>query len=310
MAWVRLDDTFPEHPKLVAAGPLAGWLWVCGLAYCARYLTDGVIPAAVVPRLVRDTLARRTRYDRGHDASTMRRRCVDDLLNVGLWERDNDGNIVVHDYLEYQPSRAEVLRLRQARADAGHLGGIRSGAIRQAGRKTEAHAQAHAQANASALASESRSKRSSKIEPHPLPSPPMEEKEEEEQALPLLSTTEIPPSTTEIPPLPAWVAALPFPLLPAAWWHETLRLFPKPDHEATARSAAAYWLDHRERISEVRGFLRRQFARAFERYQASLPPDPYATYPVFFDCTCVEGCHVTPPGTTVRPSCPHGAPPP
>jgi hypothetical protein len=132
---------------------------------------------------------------------------------------------------------------------------------------------------------------------NPLPSPPMEEKEED---LPL-------PSTTDAPPLPAWVAALPFPPLPAPWWHDTLRLFPKPDHEATARSAAAYWLDHRATIPEVRGFLRRQFARAFERYQAALPPDPYATFPVLFDCTCVEGCHVTPPGTTTRPPCPHGA---
>jgi hypothetical protein len=297
MAWVRLDDTFPEHPKLVQAGPTAGWLWLVGLAYCARYLTDGRIPAATVPRLARDTIATRTRQ-----------RCVKTLVKVGLWERDTNGDIHVHDYLEYQPSRAEVLQMRQARVEAGHLGGIRSGAVRQARGKPEANAQANASANAQALASESRSKRSSKIEPHPLPSPPMEEKEEE-QALPLLSTAEIPPSTTEIPPLPAWIAALPFPSLPAAWWHETLRLFPKPDHEATARSAAAYWLDHRERISEVRGFLRRQFARAFERYQASLPPDPYATYPVLFDCTCVDGCHVTPPGTTVRPPCPHeGAP--
>ena len=142
-----------------------------------------------------------------------------------------------------------------------------------------------------------------KLKQNSTPSPsPEDRKEGEEEGLTL-------PSTTEIPPLPAWVAALPFPPLPAAWWHDTLRLFPKPDHEATARSAAAYWLDHPERVPEVRGFLRRQFARAFERYQASLPPDPYATYPVLFDCTCVEGLHVTPPGTTVRPPCPHGGAP-
>jgi hypothetical protein len=50
MPWVRLDEHFGEHPKVLAAGPLAGWLYVMGLGYCNRNLTDGLIPRAMVRR--------------------------------------------------------------------------------------------------------------------------------------------------------------------------------------------------------------------------------------------------------------------
>jgi hypothetical protein len=275
MAWVRLDDTFPEHPKLIAAGTRAGWLWVVGLAYCARHLTDGVIQAAVVPRLV-------TAY-----APSTRHRCTKALLRVGLWKRTTNGDYRVHDYLAYQPSRAEVLQMRQARAEAGHLGGMRSAATRRARKAPEANAQA----NASAFASNSPSKRSSKLQPHPLPSPEdRKEGEEDGEA-------------------PGWVAALPFPALGARWWSDLLGLFPGLDSEATARSAAAYWLDHREATRDLRGFLRRQFSTAYARHRAVPPPDPYAGWPCYWPCDCPEGFHVAPLDAP-RPVCPHvsGAP--
>src|SRR5881227_2979134 len=51
MPWVRLADDFPDHPKVVQAGPLAAWLYVCALSYANRYATDGFIPAGQVRRL-------------------------------------------------------------------------------------------------------------------------------------------------------------------------------------------------------------------------------------------------------------------
>jgi hypothetical protein len=51
MAWVRIDDQIAHHPKMLRAGPAACWLFVAGLAYCARYRTDGLIPAEVVATL-------------------------------------------------------------------------------------------------------------------------------------------------------------------------------------------------------------------------------------------------------------------
>jgi hypothetical protein len=100
MTWVRLDDGFPDHPKVDAAGPLAAWLYVCGLAYCARFLTDGHIPADRVARLaaVAEPLALAAR-----------------LVEVGLWERTT-GGYRVHDYLEFQPSAERVRRERTQNA--------------------------------------------------------------------------------------------------------------------------------------------------------------------------------------------------
>src|SRR4051812_44412930 len=101
MVWVRLADDFTDHPKIVAAGPLAGWLWTCGLAYANRYLTDGFIPTAQVRRLadVEDAFGLAAR-----------------LVEVGLWERA-EGGFQIHDYHTYQPTAEDVKRERQAVKD-------------------------------------------------------------------------------------------------------------------------------------------------------------------------------------------------
>lgn len=89
MAWVYLDDQFPDHPKVVRAGGDAGWLFVCGLAYAKRYGTEGVIPKVQVCRL----------SDR-----KMPRKLANLLVQVGLWEEHID-HYQVHDYKEWNGSR-------------------------------------------------------------------------------------------------------------------------------------------------------------------------------------------------------------
>lgn len=94
MPWVRLEDGFPENPKVLAAGDEAAWLYVCALAYCNRHLTDGFVPSAAVKRLT------------GHKSPI---RLAMKLVDVGLLERDDDREgFVIHDYLNYQPSKASV----------------------------------------------------------------------------------------------------------------------------------------------------------------------------------------------------------
>lgn len=51
MTWVKLEDTFTDEPEILAAGDLAGWLYVCGLCYCSKHLTDGFIPTGALARL-------------------------------------------------------------------------------------------------------------------------------------------------------------------------------------------------------------------------------------------------------------------
>lgn len=91
--WLRLAVDFPTHPKVIQAGPDAAWLAVCAMAYCRKHLTDGLLPAAVVPTL----------------AAVKRPMIVAArLVAVGLWELRPPDAYLVHDFLHWNPSRAEV----------------------------------------------------------------------------------------------------------------------------------------------------------------------------------------------------------
>lgn len=115
MAWVRLDDRFPEHPKVTRLSDAAFRLHVSAICYSNRQETDGVIPEAQAALLVR---------------TRKLRALINELVASGLWEVDHLG-WRIHDYLEYQPSRADQQAMRKARAAAGQIGGFRSGVARR-----------------------------------------------------------------------------------------------------------------------------------------------------------------------------------
>lgn len=92
MTWVRLDDGFADHPKIEQVGPLAAWLHVTALCYCARHSTDGHVPKAKAARLA-------------HVPQPAKR--IDALVAAGMWH-DAGATYVLHDYLEYQPSKEQV----------------------------------------------------------------------------------------------------------------------------------------------------------------------------------------------------------
>lgn len=86
MAWLRLDDGFPQHPKLVELTPAERWTWVEVLAYCARYKTQGK-----VARSVREAVPR---------ASA---KMLDRFAAVGLLDK-SEGGWEVHDWAEFNPA--------------------------------------------------------------------------------------------------------------------------------------------------------------------------------------------------------------
>jgi hypothetical protein len=90
--WLKIDDTMVENPKFVDLSPFAWTLWIHGVSYCSRNLTDGRIPQAMLPRLTSIT-----------DPS----RAAAELVDAELWHATEDG-YEVHDYLEHQRSRADV----------------------------------------------------------------------------------------------------------------------------------------------------------------------------------------------------------
>ena len=107
MPWVKIEDAFYDHPK-VAMLPPAYMLPCVGLhllvmCYCSRTLTDGFIPEPQIDRLAGDLT---TLLPQGTSAPL-----VNALLDVGLWEPDPQGRAgyLVHDFLDYNPSKREVL---------------------------------------------------------------------------------------------------------------------------------------------------------------------------------------------------------
>jgi hypothetical protein len=98
---VKLDDCFSDHPKVEQAGDLAAWMYVCGLQYCSRALSDGFVPATRVPRLT--GLSRPMKL-------------AEKLVEVGLWE-PVDGGFQVHDYAEHQRTAEQIKHQRQTTAN-------------------------------------------------------------------------------------------------------------------------------------------------------------------------------------------------
>jgi len=91
MAWVRIHDGALTHPKLVGLSDKAFRLWVWGLCYCQMHLTDGVIPAAAIPPPARTATV---------------------LTLAKLWDAKDDGGFTVHDYLDWNDSKAYVTKRR------------------------------------------------------------------------------------------------------------------------------------------------------------------------------------------------------
>lgn len=103
MGWVRIDDHFDEHPKMVQVGPTVWGVWLASLAYANRNLTDGFIPDGQVRRL--------TAFEGVRCAAVTKV-----LVGSALWDRV-DGGYRIHDYEQYQPTKAEVLESRAKTAD-------------------------------------------------------------------------------------------------------------------------------------------------------------------------------------------------
>lgn len=93
MGWVKLDDGFADHPKVVGLSLQARWAFIESLCYAARHETDGVVPDQVAANgPVRE-----------------------EILAAGLWESGtaSSGSIGIHDFLVYNPSRSEKERKRK-----------------------------------------------------------------------------------------------------------------------------------------------------------------------------------------------------
>ena len=88
MTWLKVDDKISGHAKVLKAGNAAFGAWVRMAAWCAERGSDGVIPveAAVLYANTEELAA---------------------LLRVGLLHTHSEG-YEIHDFLKYNPSRAQI----------------------------------------------------------------------------------------------------------------------------------------------------------------------------------------------------------
>lgn len=101
MSYAKFDDGFADHPKNRALTDGAFRLHVSGILHCARWLTDGRITHDVLPDLMR-------RYKAAY---------LRELLDRGLWRELTPGLLYeIHDYLEWNDSRARVEHRREKNA--------------------------------------------------------------------------------------------------------------------------------------------------------------------------------------------------
>lgn len=128
MTWIKLDDTFPDHPKVAGLPPSAVTLYIFGLCYASRHLTDGHLTRASIATLG---------LPKWRSSATQ-------LVSSGLWSESENGYLI-HDYLEHQRSAEEVRELSKKRAAAGRKGGAKAKQIaKQTGSKLSSKTQAEA----------------------------------------------------------------------------------------------------------------------------------------------------------------------
>ncbi len=107
LAWVKLDDSHQDHPKLAPLSDRAYRLWVRAIAHSNRYRLNGVLTASQL-RQIRVPIRARMKHET-------------ELIRSGLW-RETDGGIAIHDVEDYQPSAAKSADISQKRSDAGKKG--------------------------------------------------------------------------------------------------------------------------------------------------------------------------------------------
>ncbi len=127
MTWFKVDDGFPDHPKVRSITPKGRrtaciGLWLACGTWSARHLTDGLIPEWVV-------------LDNGILVQ------AGILAGSGLWHAPGHdcprcgqpgvAEHLFHDWPDYQPTKAAVEERRRLRAEAGAKGGVQSGRTRR-----------------------------------------------------------------------------------------------------------------------------------------------------------------------------------
>lgn len=122
MPWARLDDAMPESEKIADLSDAAFRAQVTAICYSARNLTDGYLPARYGklytgrPRVLKELIPAVW-----HLSSNLCHKCAENPVAVAA-AGQGDG-YYIHDFLDYNPTREQVLTEREERQEAKRRGG-------------------------------------------------------------------------------------------------------------------------------------------------------------------------------------------
>lgn len=103
MTWLKIDDKLRTHPKWLALDVFERALWFDAAGHCAAHNTDGVIHEHTLGLIAYSAKVPASNVDH----------CVKSLIRQGWWRRrvkTAGGGWEIVNWLEYQPSRAQVER--------------------------------------------------------------------------------------------------------------------------------------------------------------------------------------------------------
>ncbi len=109
MSWVKIDDEFPDHKKVASLSNDAFCLHVTAMCWVAKWQTDGKLPSKLLGKLAW----------RCQDPAS----AASELVTSGVWETTPEG-WEIHDFLEYNPSKAQIAELAETRSEAGKAGAM------------------------------------------------------------------------------------------------------------------------------------------------------------------------------------------
>lgn len=143
MPWVKLTTAFVRHPKVARGGANGIAMEVAALCWCNEALTDGHVPHTIAVSLVPGM------------SLTVAKKTILGLVERGRWEREGDG-YRIHDYLKFQPSRADALALRKRNVKAAQTrwagaNGDASGMHDALHDASTVHSETHATRNAACM---------------------------------------------------------------------------------------------------------------------------------------------------------------
>lgn len=102
MTWAKFDDLYDDNRKIKRAWrahPRAVGLHAMAITYCSRHETDGIVD----PEWLEEKLP----------VARERAAVLVALVDVGLFVAVGDDSYLVHDYLTYNPERADLEEKRR-----------------------------------------------------------------------------------------------------------------------------------------------------------------------------------------------------